>query len=88
MTPNVRRGSRISQQILDVVFPTRTVREVGGAANPPRLEQASSVAFLKSHGEPGVPGIEESDLPPVPRGFDLRIGLGDRIGRVPEPTQS
>ena len=38
VTPNAGRGSRIAQQILDVGFPSRTVRDVGGAANPPSLE--------------------------------------------------
>ena len=81
-------SSGLPQQVLDILLPASGTADVRGSPDPPGLEKACGISLLKRHGEPGLPGVQEPDLSPVPHACDLRIGLSNCIGSVSEPTQS
>ena len=47
--PEACSSSRLLQEILDVLLPTRAALEIGGASDAPCLEEAGGVSFLKRH---------------------------------------
>ena len=82
------RGRRVAQEIFDVTFPSAAPHEVGIAADLPGLEETRRVRPLQRHGQPNVPGVEESDLAPMTGGSNLGVSRGHSVCRRAKPVQS
>ena len=80
-----RSGSRLLQEIFNILFPSSVAEEVGRTSHSPSLEETSGVSLLQCDREACLPSVEQADFPPMTGRGKHRVHLGNSINRPSKP---